>query len=207
MVFLFNMDMGDILDLNVGNPNQWINVPFVTGSRNSVVCRLCNTGGMHYLQCHTHFNSTRHQDKHSQLVNIKKECKRMYNCLLNRVGILHRKSHIKGLIYDFKKGKVFNDNEDQFRIFERALDKYEKLEFDIEPRVNRLNHLPWKWHVKSLMFDIVNSNNPSDDMLRAVVEALKKYEKKECISVLELAVWKTKMVDKDNIVSENDNPM
>lgn len=117
-----------------------------------------------------------------------------YRCLLCSTGGMHKNvvsRHFNGSGHASRYHYVVEMEIERLRM-RSAWSKLQDMK-TLETRVDSLGSSIWRLHVKELMFDHVSSEIvPTQKFYLAKLEA---YEQMERISLLELAIWKSKICD------------
>jgi len=120
-----------------------------------------------------------------------------YRCLLCGTGSMHKRTagvrgHFTGSLHaaNYQAVKRLEEQEETDRQDLLRLNNAKRIKLDV---VGGLCHEPWRVEMKSLLLDHLTAPAP----IAAIVvdTALKRYQKMEQLSLLELALWKAKICD------------
>ena len=113
-----------------------------------------------------------------------------WTCLMCKTGDMHREvvhKHLNGLDHRSKYARL-----KQARL---VLAKNDWCNEFIAPSASQLQLERWQWHINHLCHEYINNHAeslPDDKLLNPIYATLCKYKKKEKLSLLELAIWKSK---------------
>jgi hypothetical protein len=138
-------------------------------------------------------------NQHRDVPYVKKGDGKEVCCLLCGTGWMppsSRKAHFNGSTHASNYSRV-QAAERRQKENELTLDRIQKMK-EIELRIHRLGLRKWQNSMKSLMYEYTvhgAGDGVGVDEYDGVLNKLKKYERMECVSLLELAIWKASICD------------